>query len=240
MEFICFTASKGGVGTSQVVAKTAMALSKNGFKCVAVDMHAKRRMLDIYMGADDAFVYDINDVLDGVCSFDDALISISDNLFFMPCSQTREIENYINAFDLIYEKAKDFDFVLLDVPYEKCEYNTFSKTVLVTNCDRASIRCTEKLSQDLQNCKKYLIINKIDVDLIQSGCHMNVDDICDICAVSPIGLIPYEPEFFNDISSTQCMCGSVFENISHRLNDKYVCAIDFITTKKSKKIFSRR
>ncbi len=241
MEFICFTASKGGVGVSQIVAQTAIALSVNGKKCLAVDFCFKRRTLDIYIKCEDSFVFDISDVFDGRCSFEDALTKADDNLFFLACSQTKDIVDYSKALDLVYQNASDFDFVLVDMPYKNCCYDKFTKTILVTNCDAASVRCTEKLAQDLQNDKKYLIINKIDTELIQSGFHMNVDDICDMCGVAPIGLVPYEHGCFTkNTNAMHKRCCIAFENISQRLCGSYVCAIDFSTPKKTKKLFSRR
>ncbi len=241
MEFICFTSSKGGVGTSQMLVQTAIAMSKAGYSCLAVDMHFKRRTLDIYVNCEDSFVFDINDVCEGSCSFEDALKKVNDNLFFLPCSQTSEVGDIQKALDLIYQNCACFDFVLLDMPYTQSNYDEFTKTIVVTNCDAASVRCAEKLCYDLQNRKKYLIINKIDAELIQSGLHMNVDDICDLCGTEPIGFVPYDYAYFNkNTNASQNKCFSAFENISQRLSGSYVCAIDFCTPNKTKKLFSRR
>lgn len=241
MEFICFTSSKGGVGVTQIVAQTATALSDMGKKCLAVDLHFKRRTLDIYIGCEDSFVFDIADVYEKSCTFDEATKKVNDNLYFMSCSQSIEINDSNNILDLIYKNSVDFDFVLIDMPYTKVNYHKFTKTILVTNCDDASVRCTEKLAQDLQNDKKYLIINKIDAELIQAQLNMNVDDICDLCGVEPIGLIPYDYEYFSkkngDVLS---VCCKVFENIAKRLDGKYACTVDFGTSKKAKKSFFRR
>lgn len=236
MELICFTSSKGGVGTSHLVGKISSAASKMGYKCLCVDLHSKRRTLDIYLDVTDSFVYDINDVLGNTCTFEDALVKADDNIFFLPCSQSKDICDYSKVYNVLKESAVNFDFVFVDAPFDKCDAD--SKVVLVTTCDSASLRCTEKLCWDLQNSQKYLIINKIDVDLIVNEINPNVDDICDMCAVPPIGLVPYNREYFNQNTPNE-MCDMVFQNIVKRLNNIPALAVEF-NSKKSKKIFGRR
>lgn len=236
MELICFTSSKGGVGTSQLIAKIAKAASKMGHNCLVADLHAKRRTLDIYLDATDSFVYDINDVCENMCTFEDALVKVNENLDFISCSQTRDIDDYSNVYQLLKQKGLKYDFIFTDSPFDKCDVDSIA--VLVTTCENASLRCTEKLSKDLQNSKKYLIINKIDVDLILNEINPNIDDICDLCAVSPIGLVPYDRDYFAG-TKLNSLCEKSFENIVKRLNGIHVAAIDF-KSKKSKNIFSRR
>ena len=236
MELVCFTSSKGGVGTSQLVAKIAKMSSQMGYKCLVADLNAKRRTLDIYLGVTDSFVYDINDVCNNICTFEDALVRVNDNLEFIPCSQNNDIDDYYNVYHMLKQKGIKYDFIFTDAPFDKCDVD--SKVVLVTTCEDASLRCTEKLSCDLQNNKKYLIINKIDVDLILNKINPNIDDICDLCGVSPIGLVLYDRDYFAG-TKLNSLCEKSFENIVKRLNGIHVPAIDF-QSKKTKNIFSRR
>lgn len=240
MECIGFTSSKGGVGTSKVVSEIAFALSTQGYKCAVIDAHCDSRSLEMYLGCEDSFVFDLCDFSEGLCLLDDVTIKINDNLDFIPCSLTKRIKDYKKLFSLLTQNADVYDFLLADVPCEFCDCESFSTIITVTTCEPVSVRCTEIFTQDLKITKKYLIINKVDADLVESGFHVNVDDICDRCGVPPIGIIPYDYNYFNAGIKNNYDCIKVFNNIADRFNNKSVCAIDFKVSKNYKKIFARR
>ncbi len=240
MEFICFTASKGGVGTSRILTEVSYSLCEQGYKCLAVDLRSGARSLEIYFGCEDSFVFDVCDFENDLCSINDVTVKINDNLFYLPCSLSNGIKNYQRLLMAIHGSAQMFDFVLVDMPYDYCDCDVFTKTVIVTTCEPSSVRCAEKLTEDLKNVKKYLIINKIDADLINSDIHFNVDDICDRCGISPLGFVPYDYKYFEFGDKKQSECNKAFKNIAQRLNNKSVCAIDFEVSKNYKKIFARR
>jgi septum formation inhibitor-activating ATPase MinD len=231
MKLLCFTSAKGGVGTSFILSCTAFALAGMGKKCLVADMCTERRTLDLYMGTSDEFVFDMQDVVSGNCSFEDAVVSVRDGLDFISCPC-----EYHTLTDVLTKSGGGYDYILADCPWEYTVSQDFgvSETLLiVTNCDRASARCAEKLVYDItSDCEKYLVINNIIPELIEKGYHLNVDDICDLCGVAPIGLIPYEPlavtgdaMLMSDTQSLNLSCA--VGNMARRIEGESVSAISF-------------
>ena len=239
MELLCFTGAKGGVGTSFAVACLSAMLSRIEKKCVAVDLHGGMRTLDLYMGTDGDFVFDLHDVLSGNCSFGDAVVKSACGADFVSCSQTKEFgqSDYDSMYKLLCDNCSEYDYVLLDYPRSFTDTELLagcSKVAVVTNCDKASVRCTEKLVTALPAAaNKFLIINNIVPELISNGYNINVDDICDLCGVPPLGLIPYEPEAVvwdnahSLLQNDSLTITQAFANVAQRLENNHVCAVSF-------------
>ena len=239
MELICFTGAKGGVGTSFTVACVSVMLSRMEKKCAVVDLHGGMRTLDLYMGTDGDFVFDLYDVLGGNCSFGDAVVKSPWGADFVSCSQTKEFEqaDYNSIYKLLCDNCSEYDYVLLDYPSGFTDTELLdgcSRVAVVTGCDRASVRCTEKLVSALPSAaNKFLIINNIVPELISGGYHTNVDDICDLCGVPPLGLIPWEAEAVvwdnaqSLVQNDSLPIAGAFANVAQRLENNHVCAVSF-------------
>ena len=243
MKLVYFTSAKGGVGTSFVLSCIAYALAKMGKRCLAADLHCGSRTLDLYMGTDGEFVFDMQDVFQDSCGFEDAVVRVNDSIDFISCSQEQGTADYQAVTDLLKKSCADYDYVLLDCPYEymiDLSANSDSMALVVTSCDKASVRCTEKLIYDMPDgCEKYLVINNIIPEFIQNGYHNNVDDICDICGVAPIGLIPYEPLAVTGDAKLVMESGSqmveALGNTALRIDGDSVIAVNF----KGKTLFNK-
>ena len=83
-EVIVITSGKGGVGKTTTVANVGTALSLRGKKTVVLDADIGLRNLDVVMGLENRIVYDIVDVVEGVCKLKQALIKDKrfENLYF--------------------------------------------------------------------------------------------------------------------------------------------------------------
>ena len=235
MKLLCFTSAKGGAGTSFVLSCIAYALAKAGRRCLVADMHCGIRTLDWYMGTDGDFVFDMQDVLSGNCNFEDALVRINDRLDFISCSQEDGTDDYQAMTDMLKRSCGEYDYVLADCPLcyaADAPTGCYDSVMVVTSCDRASVRCTEKLVYRMDDEQtKYLVINNIIPEFIQNGYHNNVDDICDICGVAPIGLIPYEPLAVTGDAKLVMESGSqmveALGNTALRIDGGSVSAVDF-------------
>ena len=73
-EVIVITSGKGGVGKTTATANIGTALAVNGKKVVLVDADIGLRNLDVVMGLENRIVYDVVDVVEGVCRLRQALI----------------------------------------------------------------------------------------------------------------------------------------------------------------------
>ena len=71
---IVAASGKGGTGKTMFVANLGATLAMEGYKVAVVDMDTGLRNLDLYLGLENNVVYDVNDVMQGVCRIKQALI----------------------------------------------------------------------------------------------------------------------------------------------------------------------
>ena len=64
---IVIASGKGGTGKTMVSANLGATLSRLGHQVIVIDMDTGLRNLDLYLGLENNVVYDVNDVMNGVC-----------------------------------------------------------------------------------------------------------------------------------------------------------------------------
>ena len=76
---------KGGTGKTMFAVNLGSSYAQKGYKVVIVDMDMGLRNLDLYLGLENNVVYDVYDVMSGVCRIRQALIRDRrfDNLYIM-------------------------------------------------------------------------------------------------------------------------------------------------------------
>src|SRR3954451_14032662 len=88
---ITITSGKGGVGKSTTVASVGLGLAQLGHKVCLVDTDIGLRKLDLMLGLENRIVYDLVDVIEGVCKLRQALVRHKEypDLALLPAAQTR-------------------------------------------------------------------------------------------------------------------------------------------------------
>ena len=71
---LVIASGKGGTGKTMFAANLGATMATRGHKVVLVDMDTGLRNLDLYLGLENNVVYDVSDVLNGVCRIKQALI----------------------------------------------------------------------------------------------------------------------------------------------------------------------
>ena len=91
-KIIIIASGKGGTGKTTTTANLGAALAVRGNLTAVVDMDMGLRNLDVILGLESSIVYDISDVIEGICSLDEALVKDKryENLYFVPAPQTRD------------------------------------------------------------------------------------------------------------------------------------------------------
>ncbi len=159
---IMITSFKGGVGKTTVSANLSMALARKGAKVVVIDCDLESRCLDIVLSMENASLFNICDVLCGVCSVEDAICTDKrcENLSFIEAPLNYEVfddgsKSITDIFSreavkkLINKLSESFDYIILDLPARPDRFFinlvAFSDYAFVVSMHTAaSIRAAEK------------------------------------------------------------------------------------------------
>ncbi len=117
-QIIGLVSGKGGVGKTTVTACLGAALSKKGHRVLMTDGDFGLRDLDLVLGKENEVFFDAIDVYTNKNVKKDAIVTVSDDLDFLPASQSHRWEEvgrkkYRN---MIQKISKDYDYVLIDAP----------------------------------------------------------------------------------------------------------------------------
>ena len=247
-EAIVITSGKGGVGKTTTTANIGTALALQGKKVVLIDADIGLRNLDVVMGLENRIVYDLVDVVEGVCRLKQALIRDKrfDGLYLLPAAQTRD-KNAVapeQMKKLCEELKEHFDFVLIDSPagIEQGFKNSIAgadKAVVVTVPEVSSVRDADRIigllsSQELSN--PVLVINRLRVDMVKRGDMMNIEDTIDILGIDLLGIVPDDESIIVSsnrgepaVTVTSSLAGQAYRNIAKRLLGEEVPFMDLDT-----------
>ncbi len=204
------TSGKGGVGKTTTSASFATGLAMRGHKTVVIDFDVGLRNLDLLMGCERRVVFDFINVINGDARLKQALIKDKrvENLYILPTSQTRDknalkkdgVEKILN------QLKEDFDYIVCDSPagIEKGALMSLyfaDEAVVVTNPEISSVRDSDRIlgvlasrSQraelDLEPVKEHLLLTRYDVNRVQLGEMLAIEDVLEILAIPLLGVIP--------------------------------------------------
>lgn len=245
-EAIVVTSGKGGVGKTTTTANIGAALALLGKKVCVIDADIGLRNLDIVMGLENRIVYDIVDVVTGICKVKQALIRDKrfDNLSLLPAAQTKD-KNSVNPEqmkELINDLKKTHDFVLVDCPagIEQGFKNAIAgadRAIVVTTPEVSAVRDADRIIGLLEAAEisdPRLIVNRLRVDMVKRGEMMNVQDIEDILAIDLIGVVPDDEEVVMStnrgepaVLKEHSLSGMAFRNIALRITGEEVPFLEF-------------
>ena len=201
-EIIVITSGKGGVGKTTTSANVGTGLAILGKKVVLIDTDIGLRNLDVVMGLENRFVYNLVDVVEGYCRMKQALIKDKryPNLFLLPSAQTRD-KTSVNPgqmVKLVDDLREEFDYVLLDCPagIEQGFQNAIAgadRALVVTTPEVSAIRDADRIIGLLEASGMKtidLVVNRIRMDMVRRGDMMSLDDVMDILAIDIIGAVP--------------------------------------------------
>ena len=91
-EVIVIASGKDGVGKTVLAANLGAVLAQNNHSVVLMDLNFGSRNLDIYLGLENRIIYDLVDVVTGVCRIKQALVRDRRfaNLFLISAPQSRQ------------------------------------------------------------------------------------------------------------------------------------------------------
>jgi septum site-determining protein MinD len=235
-EVIVITSGKGGVGKTTASANIGAALAANGKRVVLVDADIGLRNLDVVMGLENRIVYDIVDVVEGVCRLRQALIKDKryPDLYLLPAAQTKDKTAVSPAqMQQLCQKLKEeFDYVIIDCPagIEQGFKNAVAgadKAIVVTTPEISAVRDADRIiglleAAELRNPK--LVVNRVRVEMVKKGDMMNTEDMIDILAIDLLGVVPDDESIVIStnrgepvVNDGGSMAGKAFNNIARRI-----------------------
>lgn len=234
-KIIGIVSGKGGVGKTTVCAGLAFALAARGKNVIAIDGDVGLKNLDILMGMSDNTAYDLTDILTERCQISKAVQvhHTYSNLHFISASQSAAAEDIDKLrFSRLCRYLRGFyDFVLVDAPaglgqgffniIESCD-----ECLVVATSDLTSIRDAQKtaaLVSAVPGLTPFLVLNKINPQMISKGYLQNIDDIIDSVSLPLIGMLPSDDRlviYSNSgvpLISTKSICARPMSNIAARI-----------------------
>ena len=178
---IIIASGKGGTGKTMFAANIGAAMVKRGHKTVLVDMDTGLRNLDLYLGLENNVVYDVSDVLNGVCRIKQALIKDKrfPGLFFMAASPKPDDGEItpLHVKVLCDKLKKVFEYVIIDAPAGLDDGLTIAmggadEVIMVITPEYSSIRDCQTVTMTLKELgirNVYYILNKINTKLMKQG-----------------------------------------------------------------------
>ncbi len=233
---IVVTSGKGGVGKTTTVANIGTGLALLNKKVVLLDADIGLRNLDVVMGLENRIVYDLVDVVEGICKLRQALIRDKrfEEVYLLPAAQTKEKTAVTpeQMKELCDRLRQDFDYILIDCPagIEHGFKNAVAgadSAIIVTTPEVAAVRDADRIiglleASELTGPK--LVINRLRADMVKKGDMMDIDDMIDILAIDLLGVVPEDEKIVVStnkgepvISDHTSKAGQAYKNISRRL-----------------------
>jgi septum site-determining protein MinD len=201
---ILIASGKGGTGKTFFASNMGALLAMKGKKTVLIDMDMGLRNLDLYLGLENMVVYNVMDVISGVCKIKQALIRDKrfDELFLMAASPMKDLRDITPLhMQVLCEKLKEeFDYIILDAPAGIGEGLEVSASpadtaIIVTEPDNASVRdadIMDKLLKELGVPKRFCVLNKVNAELMAIGAVPGVLSIAKELRIEIAGIIQYD------------------------------------------------
>jgi septum site-determining protein MinD len=201
---IVVTSGKGGVGKTTTTANLGTALAQRGASVVLIDADVGLRNLDIVLGLESRVKHHLLDVLEGIVSLDDALVTgkHSPTLRLLAAAQAREKEDVdtekMRA--LVQGLRERFDYVLIDSPAGielgfKNAVAGADEAIVVCTPEVSAVRDVDRVVGLLGNAfKPQLVINRLRPQLVKKGKMLSVEDVNAILRLPLLGVIADEPE----------------------------------------------
>jgi septum site-determining protein MinD len=233
---ITITSGKGGVGKTTATANLGAALALLGQRVVTVDADIGLRNLDVVMGLENRVVYDIVNVVEGVCRLRQALVKDKrlSELYLLPAAQTRD-KSAVSPEDMVQvgeQMRNDYDFVLIDSPagIEQGFRNAIApadEVLIITTPEVAAVRDADRIIGLIEAEGKgpaRLIINRIKPEMVKRGDMLDTSDVIEILAIDLIGIVPEDEAIIISTNKgvpvaldDKGQAGLAFRNIARRL-----------------------
>ena len=205
MEKVLLVASgKGGTGKTFFASNMGAVLSERGHRVLLIDMDMGLRSLDLALGLESRVIYDIVDVVTGICKIKQAIIKDKrfNGLYLMSAAQNPDKGeiNKDNLNQLCEKICTRFDWIIIDCPPGMGQgvslaASVAEKAVIVTVPEYAAIRDADTLDRMLIEqgiVDRSYVVNKVNMNLMTGGLIPSLDQISQILRPKIAGTIQFD------------------------------------------------
>ncbi len=195
---------KGGVGKTVFTTNMGVTLAQRGKRVVLIDMNMGLRNLDICLGLENKIVYDVADVLMGLCRIRQALVKDRrfPELYMISATPNRDKADITPLhMKVLCNKLKEkFDYVIIDAPagidssFDIAAAGADS-AVIITVPEYVAVRdadVVDKLLSDMDIQERCYIVNKVKEEFFSSKLVPDLEDISQMLRLKMAGVIPYD------------------------------------------------
>lgn len=206
-EVIVVASGKGGVGKSTFAVNGAAILAQQGHRVVLMDMNMGLRNLDLYMGMENHVVYDVADVLAGMCGIRKAMIRDKrfPGLYLICAAQYKNTELLTPThMEVLCKKlAESYDYVVIDASAGidrnlKLAAAGADKAVVIATPEYAALRDADMTDRTLEKLgveKRVCCLNQVKAKLFGTGLTPTLSQVIQMIRMDLIGMIPYDDNF---------------------------------------------
>lgn len=241
-KILIVSSSKGGVGKTTVALGISNALCFLGKKVLLCDLDFDNKCLDMFMGIEDASLYNIADVAHNTVPAEKALISNGRGLSFVPApvgihlSDTSKSDEYVSKESLIIALNKiielsTFDFVVFDTPAGNSVTKTVAEAypkahgIVVASHQPSSRQGAENSAKTMTLCginDIRLVITGFEPESASSDIRSGLIEIIDSSKIQLIGVVPYDRVLMLShekgiVAPSTCYSSKAFNNIAQRI-----------------------
>ncbi len=231
MKVIPVYSGKGGVGKSCVSAYTAAALAAQNKKTLLIDAGRAPGTLDMILGAENAAVYNLGDVLTGACDVRTAVLPLRDrsNLSLIPAGISPRAARQKSLGELLYEVRSEYDYAIIDgAGVDLLAQLRADCALLVTTPDSLSVRaaaqkCRELYANGANNVR--LVVNNVPARIVPMKLFKDFDDVIDQIGAQLIAVIPASQRLHHSVNNgkplgRESIVPEVFSRLAERLRGK--------------------
>lgn len=234
-EIILVTSGKGGVGKSTILAHTSRALAARGKKVLLVELSS--RALDVLFGKSDEVLYDITDLENGICNFQEVVRTTDLEGIHLICGPAQAPSDFSEVFlgQLVETADPLYDFIFLEAdgtdpqklkPLALC----CDRAVVVSTADPVSARAC-RADTDLLAAQGVLdlrlFINMLPRDFAKVRPIPDLDWLIDNVCAQLIAVLPMDnslskmSEIGKGIGLSN-LAKLIFDNFAQRILGNYI------------------
>lgn len=177
---------KRDVGKTIICIKAGIELSQGGKKVLLVDLSSGKKKMSEYLKVNEEIIYDVKDVLDTTCFFNQAVIETSTGPSLLPAP--RIIDKLagikLDSITKLFNEAKEqYDVVIADVDSISLSYVDLNAADIVLSVNNNDFSCVKEINSEKTIASKYnvdilcAVINRYNKKQAKRGNMMNVKEI---------------------------------------------------------------